>query len=78
LFSILMKELAMDEFDLEVEMRTAAKVVNEAAHFIKASEQDIRGLDELNAAGSEALSAWQSAAHSASRVVQRYLDNKGR
>jgi hypothetical protein len=68
----------MDEFDLDAETRTAARAVNEAAHFIKASERDIRGLDELNAAGSEALSAWQSAAHSASHVLQRYLDNKGR
>jgi hypothetical protein len=64
----------MDEFDFDTEMRTAAKAAREAAHFIQASERDIGGLDELNALGSEALSLWRSAAHSASRVVQRYLD----
>lgn len=73
-----MKELAMDEFDFDGGMRTSAKSAAEAAHFIEASERDMRGLGEVNAVGREALSAWRSAAHFALRVLQRYLDNKGR
>ena len=68
----------MDEFDFDGEMRIAAKAAAEAAHYIEASERDIRGLDEVNSVGREALSAWRSAAHSASRVLQRHLDKKGR
>jgi hypothetical protein len=68
----------MEEFDYDGDRRTAAKVAAEAAHFVEASERDMRGLDEVNAMGREALSAWQSAAHSASRVLQHYVDDKGR